>query len=547
MANHTALKNALNQKATPQNQVIPGREEDMAQNSAGGYSFTVDNWVRLDRFLVLGTEGGSYYASEQKLTLDNAKAVQKAIDENGLRAVQTIVEVSDSGRAPKNDPALFALALAASAKDPATRQAALAALPKVARIGTHLFHFAAYVENFRGWGRALRNAIANWYTEQDLNRLANQVTKYQQRDGWSHRDLLRLSHPKVSDDARNNVLRWVVKGQEAGVTYHRTIEGFEKAKVATSAKEIVALIREYNLPREAIPTEFLNDKKVWEALLENMPMTAMVRNLAKMTSIGLIAPMSDGTSKVLEQLGNKEAILKARVHPFQMLTALMTYKAGHGIRGSLSWSPVTQVTDALDSAFYDAFGNVTPTGKKHVIALDVSGSMNWDNMQGVPGLTPMLGSAAMALVTANVEKEYVITAFSSPGSRYGYNRSGQDTGGIQVLDISPKMRLDAVLKKVQSLNFGGTDCALPMLWAEKNKVSAEAFSVWTDSETWAGRIHPSQALKQYRKSTNPGAKLAVVGMVANDFSIADPRDGGMMDVVGFDTAAPNLMSDFFRG
>jgi len=38
----------------------------------------------------------------------------------------------------------------------------------------------------------------------------------------------------------------------------------------------------------------------------------------------------------------------------------------------------------------------------------------------------------------------------------------------------------------------------------------------------------------------------VVGMEANDFTIADPDDAGMLDVVGFDTAAPSVMSDFIR-
>ena len=53
-----------------------------------------------------------------------------------------------------------------------------------------------------------------------------------------------------------------------------------------------------------------------------------------------------------------------------------------------------------------------------------------------------------------------------------------------------------------------------------------------------------QALRDYRQALGIPAKLIVVGMVANSFSIADPSDGGMLDVVGFDTATPQLMSDF---
>ena len=42
------------------------------------------------------------------------------------------------------------------------------------------------------------------------------------------------------------------------------------------------------------------------------------------------------------------------------------------------------------------------------------------------------------------------------------------------------------------------------------------------------------------------AKLVVVAMVANEFTIADPQDAGMMDVVGFDSAAPALIADFAK-
>ena len=72
----------------------------------------------------------------------------------------------------------------------------------------------------------------------------------------------------------------------------------------------------------------------------------------------------------------------------------------------------------------------------------------------------------------------------------------------------------------------------------------EGDAVYTDSETWAGKIHPKQALDQYRQKMGIPAKVVVVGMTATEFSIADPNDAGMMDVVGFDTAAPNLIRDF---
>ena len=95
-----------NNKITPQSQPIPGTQQ--CPNSAGGFSFPVDDWTRLHRFLILGSEGGSYYATEQALTKENTEAVQRCIQADGNRTVNEIVSVSNAGRAPKNDPAIFA-------------------------------------------------------------------------------------------------------------------------------------------------------------------------------------------------------------------------------------------------------------------------------------------------------------------------------------------------------------------------------------------------------------------------------------------------------
>ena len=62
----------------------------------------------------------------------------------------------------------------------------------------------------------------------------------------------------------------------------------------------------------------------------------------------------------------------------------------------------------------------------------------------------------------------------------------------------------------------------------------------------AGQIHPVQALRQYREATGIAARLVVVAMASNGFTIADPDDAGMLDVVGFDAATPALIADFAR-
>jgi 60 kDa SS-A/Ro ribonucleoprotein len=135
----------FDRRITPQSQPIPGSTQ--VSNSADGYSWAVDDWTRLDRFLILGAEGGTYYITERNLVKQNHDAIVRCIKADGVRTVNRIVEISDSGRAPKNDPAIFALALVVAHGNAEAKALAFQKLGKVCRIGTHLFHFAEYVNS----------------------------------------------------------------------------------------------------------------------------------------------------------------------------------------------------------------------------------------------------------------------------------------------------------------------------------------------------------------------------------------------------------------
>ena len=160
---------------------------------------------------------------------------------------------------------------------------------------------------------------------------------------------------------------------------------------------------------------------------------------------------------------------------------------------------------------------------------DVSGSM------GSPmkcGLTYAEAAAAMAMVAMRTEDACIPMGFDSK---------------FKALPLSRRMRLDTVLQHTQSRTFGRTDCAQPMLHALEFGLKVDAFVVYTDCETWYGNIHPAQALRRYRERTGIDAKLVVMGMAGNRFTIADPTDRGMLDVVGFDASAPVAVETFLRG
>lgn len=542
---------ASSRKQTDQSHPIPGREAQMVENNAGGYVFPVDDWTRLRRFLTLGSEGGSYYVGQSDLTRDNCQALERCIAADGHRTVAEILYVSAHGLAPKNDPAIFALALCLKTGDLDTRRMAAIVVPDVCRIGTHLFQLATCVDALGGWGRLTRKAFADWYRGKAPKNLALQVVKYRQRNGWTHRDILRLAHPHpLTLGAVRPIVAWAAgNGHTMADPF---IHGFEQAQAATDPEETARLVRKYTLPRECVKTEHLGSKEVWAALLERMPLMAMVRNLGKMTSIGLIKPFSPANGAVVQRLRDREVIRKSRIHPIQLLLALKTYAQGHGIRGSLSWTPSALVIDSLDQAYGWAFENVEPSGKRHLLALDVSGSM--DCPAGGTVLTCAEAGAAMLMATVRAEPASHAVAFSDGrtgggwmGGFMSYGLGRRVQGPVVPFPVSARERLDDVLQRTRALTFGRTDCSAPMRYALKEGLEVDVFVIYTDNETWYGEQHPVQALQEYRRKTGIPAKLVVVAMTASGFSIADPADAGMLDVAGFDASVPAVLADFARG
>jgi len=553
----------------PQTEPLDSRQ---TQNNAGGFVYQLDDWARLERFLILGSDAPTYYQKAQKLTKENAACVERCYVADPVRTIAHIVDISTEGRAPKNDPAIFALAIGACHKDMNTRQMALAAMPKVCRIGTHLFQFVVMCKALgRGDGRAFKRAIANWYDDKPVDKLAYQLIKYRSRENLTHKFLLRLSHPK-SDHSGKTDYKYIPKGEFRRIWYLNFFhsKGFvpREVHVCKGARDeqspraalyrwacgkdyhlaklptivcahldamrvsagIPEMVRQYKLPWEALPTECLKDPDIWKAMLPDMGLTALIRNLGTMTELGTLEPFHSDVNLTCTRLTDQDQLRKARIHPFNVLVALVVYRSGASVRGKRSWQPIPRIVDALDEAFYLAFKNVVPTGKRTLIGIDVSGSMS-SQMMDSP-LEVCEGAAAMAMVTMRAEKNWHVMAFDQ---------------GMRELPISAGSSLADVLKHTRNINDGRTDCALPMLTALKNNWEVDVFQVLTDNETWAGRVHPIAALREYRKKTGINAKLVVIGMTSTGFSIADPQDGGCLDCVGFDTSTPSVIADFCRG
>jgi 60 kDa SS-A/Ro ribonucleoprotein len=526
----------------------PIRGKVMKKSRGGGYAFQIDCWDRLLRFLILGHEGGIYYATQSELSFETVDCIDECLAKDVQRTIDTIVDVNVNNRAPKVDPAIFALAyvIVQTKNNEASRVAALDAIPKICRIGTFLFQLVdnlSALNNGRPLGnRSIRRAVGNWY-DRDPQKLARQVTKYAQRNGWSHRDILRLTHFKSDDVAVNNVLRYVTQHDkwletaDAGPSDEFLAAVDEAKDEKTTTARVVDLIGDYGLVREHLNTGQLNNVSVWDALLDNMPLNAMIRNLGKMSSIGLTKPLSNGSKRVVAALGDTDALKSQRVHPVAMLIAYLVYYRGRGLQGSLSWSPDHTILNALDGAFYAAFDAVEPTGKNFLLGVDVSGSMasqifaGTDKRTGrsLPGVLSCAQAAAvMAMLVARTEPNAYILGFSS----YFVDL------GITALDT-----FESACNKVQLWNFGSTNIGVAIEHAIYNELDVDAFCIFSDMELNHGG-HPTEHLRKYRQRFNPDAKMAAFGLAQTDISVVDPSDPGQAGFVGFDTSVPQLLANF---
>ena len=539
---------------TSQTSPIPGRT-DQVRNNAGGYTFAKDLWRKLEDFLILGTTNGTFYVGEQAHTLTTVQVVTDAIAQDGQRAVALAVEVSSGRppRAPKNHPALFLLAAAIGNGDLETRRAARVALPKIARTTFHQAIFFGYWKNLHGKpaksgtapkiGRLTRGALGDLLTSQPPDRVAFQVCKAAARktpqgEPFSLRDVLRIAHPKAESDERRALFGWIAGNvpDEQARAVLPSVDAFLTAKAVTSAAEAVRVVSERGVPWEFLPDSVLTEPSVWAALIDTIGMTALLRNLARMTRNGTLKPMGDATRRAAARLTDRDALAAGRIHPLDVYLALRVYASGQSQPNpkaqAQTWTPVPAILDALEEAYDGSFGHVEPTGKRWLIAVDSSGSMSFN---GVMASGSRLGSVyhvgcAMATMMARIER-----------------------GNVHVIDVDTSVHASQITPRTNLREIerwrpsgGGTNLSLPFSHAREQHLELDGVLILTDNETWAGRTHPSQELAAYRAEVSAGARCVVASMTPAGHSIADPRDEGVLNIAGFDASLPRIATEFVR-
>jgi 60 kDa SS-A/Ro ribonucleoprotein len=500
------------------------------KNHDGGAVYDIGDLARARRFLIIGSNGGTYYQSERDITRENVDGLRRLIAEKPIEFVDLIRDVSVRGLAPKLDPQLFALAMCTAQPGPA-RAEAFRLFPVTVRTGSHLLTWARYHKLLGGKvGRSWRRAVSQWYTERSFDGLAYQLAKYKQRDGWAQKDLIDMSHALAGQvGATATTLRWARGEKVESAELPKLLTALEREDA--TAGELIAAGASW----EMLPDKAKRKRETWELLLDqnSLPLGAMLRQLPRLTELEVIdAWFTNHASQLIgAKLMDEEQLRKARIHPLGILMAARQYAGGRS-RSGLSYRPNNGVLEVLDQAFYKAFETAPASGKRTLIGVDVSPSMT-SGYTDLNGLTAAEIAIVLAMKIIRTEPASMAVGFASE---------------IRELGIQRGDSLQTGMSRGQALSrmWGATNPGALIEFATKQKLEVDTFVVVTDNEVNRG-FHVPQLLAQYRRQTGIPAKLCVLATSVTNMSIADPSDPGMLDIAGFGADVPALLTEFSRG
>jgi 60 kDa SS-A/Ro ribonucleoprotein len=499
-------------------------------------TFEITDLKFLERFVMCGSSTSTVSVSD---TLRPTNSLINLMKKDGIGTANYLINVLKERRAAKNDFALFALALCLITGNTETKRIIYSALPSVCVIPTDLFMFVSFykdlnkqVHNTSGWGNGAKKAIARWYNDKSISDLVFAVTKFKQRHGWSHKDLLRMAHPKPPTKDHDVLYRFITSGkleitedQIDDVRSFTRLQSTDQIHRTLDVEEVVQKIKNERLSWEHVPTEFLKNHLVWKALLPHMKPKALIRNLGRMTAIGVFETPSS-LEHVKNVLTNPEYINSVKLHPLVALQAYKQYVEGKGDKGKLLWHPVKEIAQSLEKTVDLCFKNIQKTNSSIMIGLDISSSMK---------------SIAYGNITARSIADVITLACAKAGKETHLYAFTKD---LTKVPLSQEETISSLAKKINSLSFGATDCSMPIKHALKEKIKVDAFIILTDNENNPGSGNPSELLEKYRKIYGNDVKLVCVSICQTNRSILNPDDLNSLEISGFDASIPQLISDF---
>ena len=552
---YAKILGSMNEPQSVHEQVTP----EMRQVDGGGFGFQMRPLDAWKRFVTIGALNNTMHTSALAMLEQHMDLADKALAEHGAEQLMAeIVRVRKGGLAPKVSPQLLAYAWL-SKNAPAKAKAGLAdQFLDVINTGTQFFEYQLYANllGIKG-GRNRRRQAMHWF-EMPVDRLAYQMLKYRSRRwkldywthvGWNWSQALQKFHPKPVTPAHDALFDFVVNGNVSDEA-PELVKQFVAVRDADNVEDVIRMVQDWGLTWEFVPDRWFKEKKLWEALIENLPATATMRKMSTLASLGLLDSMRGSVARVfLHKMGDVDWLRGQRVHPISLYIAAKTYSQGHGSKGSLEWSVNEDVLAVLIDSIQGLFETEKPIADSVLFGLDLSASMTWPESCGM-GIRAFEVSM---LIISQMMKHHVpfkVVGFSSSDA-IDITAAVNGYMSLRQLMASPEHVLGlintAARDKMRGYGwFGGTNIGAAVEFAlDKDKEERDTIVLLTDNDVNVGR-HAFQLWRKYRQKY-PKARLAVLAMQGNISSIVDPDDPTMMDFVGMDLSVPKAVRMFVYG
>ena len=415
-------------------------------NEAGGIAYTLTPKQQLAQLAATGCLNNTYYADAQS-QLDQVLKLAENLDAEFV--AKTAVYARQKGFM-KDMPALLLAVLAQKDVNMLAR-----VFDQVVDNGKMLRNFAQIIRSGavgrKSFGNRPKKLMQTWLLTATEKQLLNAAVG----NSPSLADVVKMVHPKPREAWRAAWFAWLI-----GKPYDR-----EALPPITRAFEDYKQSREGELPN--VPFQMLTALDLnsgdWAEIARNGSWQQVRQNLNTFLRHEVFAK-SKNIKMVAEKLRDETAIARARVLPYQLLTA---YQA-------TSNQMPFEIREALQDAMETAVQNVPAIQGKVVVCPDVSGSMH-------SSVTGHRGSATSKTRCIDIAA-LVSAAMLRTNPQARVIPFEQITVNVQ---LNPRDSIMTNAEKLANIGGGGTACSAPLAMLNREKADVDLVVIVSDNESWA--------------------------------------------------------------
>jgi 60 kDa SS-A/Ro ribonucleoprotein len=466
---------------------------------------------KLAQLAATGTLQENFYTAAQTQLADVLEAA-KAVDP--LFVAQVAVFARNRG-AMKDMPALLAAWLTVAEPDLAVR-----VFERVIDNGRMLRNFVQIMRSGAvgrtSLGSRPKRLVQQWLERTSMRALMQAATG----SDPSLADIVRMVHPKPADEGRRAFYAWLIG------------RPYEVAALPTEIAAFEAWKRDSSLPLPDVPFEWLTalplGAEQWAELAGRMGWQALRMNLNTLARNGAFGV--DGVvDTVAARLADKDAIVGAKVLPYQLLAALGTVGDGVPLR----------VQAALEAALEKSLKAVPAVPGNVVVCPDVSGSM----ISPVTGYRKGASSKVRCIDVAALVAAAVLRR--NPSARILPFECG-----VVPMTLDPNARVAVNAAKLASIGGGGTNVSAPLALLNRERAKVDLVVIVSDNQSWvdAGRHGATATMREWEmlKWRVPAAKLVCIDLQPYGTTQARGRRD-ILNVGGFSDAVFETLARFATG